>query len=183
MIQKSINAFTLLELLVVIGIISVIAAIGIPAFNNYQIKAKISAAKSNHVNLVTFTKAQAIRCTNSLDIELNGTTGRANLFKCGSPKASIANFRLAINHHVYGSFKNPFPPSNGSRCRPNVDNCQPPGYLNGCSISGRERYGMMGIIVSSPYEITICTNIGPTNLPSSATGEVLIDKIRFIYSD
>ena len=102
MIQKSTNAFTLLELLVVIGIISVIAAIGIPAFNNYQIKAKISAAKSNHVNLVTFTKAQAIRCTNSLDIELNGTTGRANLFKCGSPKASIANFRLAINHHVYG---------------------------------------------------------------------------------
>ena len=44
------KGFTLIELLVVIAIIGILAAIGIPLYNQYTLSAKIKSTKANHIN-------------------------------------------------------------------------------------------------------------------------------------
>ena len=46
------KGFTLLELLVVVAIIGILAAVGVVAYNGYTSSAKKSAAKANHKNVV-----------------------------------------------------------------------------------------------------------------------------------
>lgn len=168
---------TFLELLVVVAILGIIASIGYPSYSKYQIKAKINAAKENHSNLVSFLTMQSQRCLTGGQIEMAATNSRYVPRNC----PSISLFVQYANAHVYGTLKNPYPPSNGSRCRPNVDNCSPPGYLGSCNINGVARYGMMAIIQKSNYEVTVCTNIGPVN--DRIQGEILQNTIRYVPND
>ncbi len=172
---KSHRGFTLIELLTVIAIIGVLSAIGIPAYQNYILSARIAVAKANHNSLVRFAAAQFSLCGMGANVTFNNTMGSPTVLNCvGGVPAAITMINY-INNHVYGSYQNPFPASNPSRCRPNVDNCSPPGYLNGCGITGADRYGMMSIFVVNPLTIQICTNIGPQNVPN--VGTILINNI------
>lgn len=54
---KNNKGFTLIELMIVVAIIGVLAAIAIPNFLNYQCKAKQSEAKSNLGNIRTSQEA------------------------------------------------------------------------------------------------------------------------------
>lgn len=55
--KKNMKGFTLIELMIVVAIIGILAAIAIPNFLNYQCKAKQSEAKSNLGNIRTVEEA------------------------------------------------------------------------------------------------------------------------------
>lgn len=173
------NGFTFLELLVSVAIIGILTAISIPIYTGQQMKARINAATENHQSLVSFLTLQAQRCATGLGYEMANTIGNYIASNCSS---SIDAFRTLANAHVYGTLKNPYPPSNGSRCRPNVDNCSPPGYLGSCNLNGPARYGMMAIIVKNSYELLVCTNIGPKD-SSSTNGIILQNTVRYVPND
>jgi len=63
MLSEKTLGFTLIELLVVIAIIGILAAIGIPLYNEYTLNAKIKATKANHINLKKFLEAEFTKCS------------------------------------------------------------------------------------------------------------------------
>ena len=56
------KGLTLIELLIVVAIIGVLAAVGIPMYNGYITTAKISATKENHVRMREFITAEFAKC-------------------------------------------------------------------------------------------------------------------------
>ena len=59
---KNQKGFTLIELLVVIAIIGILSAVGIPAYQGFQQKAKYNSAKANFTNAKSFIMAEISKC-------------------------------------------------------------------------------------------------------------------------
>ena len=94
--------FTLIELLVVIAIIGILAAIGVPAYQNYLANAKENAAKANHGNVVRFINAEFTKCSSNVSSAgvLPGVPG--NICTTGSdPTQLFVNYFANVTKNPY----------------------------------------------------------------------------------
>ena len=99
------KAFTLIELLVVVAIIGILAAVGVTTFGGFQEKAKISATKANHKNIVKFVSTQLMKCSlgDELILKQNPTTDTPDL--CSDVLAGNANKLATQLSYHFNSLK------------------------------------------------------------------------------
>ena len=170
------KGFTLVELLVVVAILGVLAAVGVTTFSGFINKSKINASKANHKQVFNLVAAKSMKCTLGEEsvkyLDINGETQEASCPIGIDAFVSIMNqnlYSLNINSPYWGTN-----PPYGSWCKINVTNCFPPGYLGGCPDDTRMT-GKMAIYKSSETEIAVCTNVGIEN----DTAILLLEKVPY----
>ena len=104
------QAFTLIELLIVVAIIAILAAIAVPNFLEAQVRAKVSRAKADVRSLTTALEAYRVDSTNyPATILYYGPGLISRLIPLTTPVAYITSIPIDP-FYVQGTYENsPFP--------------------------------------------------------------------------
>ena len=177
-IQKG---FTLIELLVVIGIIGILAAVGIPAYQGFQQKAKYNAAKTNFSNAKSFLMAEISKC-NGINTALSfidaaGTTqtlaGGAVACPIGLNATGHTSGGIYFRKLLWDKFKNPYSTSSGTIY--GATTIATAGTKTTLVTAAKPAQGYMSLTAVGTNALKLTTNIG--NQDGSVTYEVLSETI------
>jgi len=97
------KGFTLVELLVVVAILGILAAVGIVSFGGFLGSAKVNATKANHKNIVNFMSAKITQCSLQEKIDLVDEHGTPTKIQCSNLQEN--DF---VKHFRGSGFKNPY---------------------------------------------------------------------------
>ncbi len=106
------KGFSLIELLVVVAIIGILAAVGIVAYSGYTASAKIKTLEANYNTIVKYITNEVMKC--EIDSEIEAHILFPNKYHSCTSTAKIRNFKnisttvisFLHNENTYG-FKNP----------------------------------------------------------------------------
>ena len=117
------KGFSLIELLVVVAIIGILAAVGVVAYNGYTKAAKINATKANFASVTKYIESEIMKCLAGGQLESyekykqNPSKYKAlRDFYCGSSSDDFEHLSAMVIHYIedFGhelGFSNPWDPN------------------------------------------------------------------------
>jgi len=156
------KSFTLIELLIVVAIIGILAAVGIPIFNGFMAEAKMKMAKEQHIRVKNFIASSFVKCGSSNGILLETSRGNQREISCN---VSTVDFSMHFTlHFLYQGWQNPYGRVLQTKERAVWDHSAVP-IIGRTYLYGKDNY------------IRIRTNIGEGNNNDIYSGEIIEDII------
>ena len=100
--QSTKKGFTLVELLIVVAIMGVLAAVGVVVYNGFMGNTKENTVKANHVSIVKFCQSQAMKCVlGANSVVFKDQNGDNYNYDCFAPPLTISTMGGYANACIY----------------------------------------------------------------------------------
>ena len=116
------QAFTLMELMIVIVIIGILAAVGMVTFGGQAEKAKIAATKANLKSVKKYIPIELMKCS------LGEAKAFSNHLTCSNMRVSN-QVSQSVTRALRSEYRNPYKPTDEAIFNGNIYNCNDSSYL------------------------------------------------------